>query len=122
MSKFFGRLKVNKDIFNIRVTNSSMSVTGRMFLSHKSSFFFLAKFDDHIYPFAWYNGPKQLSQGKKGLYGTLSDPSTSSDPDALSDAKSAPRIAPKVILAHVGLFLLNNADLECGASKLKTGL
>ena len=91
-----------------------------MFLSHESSFFFLAKFDDHIYPFAWYNGPKQLSQGQKGLYGTLSDPSTSSDPDALSDAKSTPRIAPKVILAHVGLFLLNNADLECGASKLKT--
>ena len=59
-----------------------------MFLSHKSSVFFLAKFDDHIYPFACYNGPKQLLQGKKGLYGTLSDPRTSSDHDALSDPKS----------------------------------
>ena len=60
----------------------------KMFLSHKSPFLFLAKFDDHIYPFACYNRPKQLSEGKKGLHSTLSDPKTSSDPDAVSDPKS----------------------------------
>ena len=81
-----------------------------MFLSHKSSLFFPAKFDDRIYPFA----------RRKGLYDTLRDPRTSSDP--VKVMPNVPRIAPEVILAHVGLFLLNNADSECGASKLKTGL
>ena len=58
-----------------------------MFLSHKSSFAFLAKFGDHIYLFAYYNGLlfKQLSQGKQGLYGTSSDPRTLSDPESVQN-------------------------------------
>ena len=61
------------------------------------------------------------------LYGTLSDPRALSDPRTLSDpgTLSDPESVQNCSLsnpAYVGLFLLNNADSECGASKPKTGL
>ena len=56
------------------------------------------------------------------LYGILSDPRTLSHPGALSDPESVQNCSLSNIRAHVSLFLLNNADSECGARKPKTGL